>query len=66
MCGEVKLTWNHGNIVIGNRPLIVVLPFVKVHEVTDHPEVASSIRVCALVKILHPFGICLTADPDTL
>ena len=49
---EIELAWNHRNIIIGNRPFIIVLPFVKIHEVSHHPEVASSIGVRALVKVL--------------
>src|SRR5687767_5225664 len=62
---EIELTWNNGDIVICNCPLVVVFAFVEVDKVTHHPEVAPSVWIKSLVKVFNPFRVSLAADAHT-
>ena len=66
MCGKIKLAGHDGNKVVGDRPLVIVFPFIEVHEISCHPKITSAIGIKSLIKILDPLGIGLPTDPNAL
>ena len=64
--GEVKLNGDDRNIAVCKRPFIGVLALVLVYKFAGEPIIIAPLWAGALVKILHPLRIGLSADLDAL
>ena len=64
MSGEIELAGNDRYVIIGDGPFVVILAFVEVYEIANHPKITASIWIIPHVKIFHPFGICLPTNAD--
>jgi len=62
--GEIKLTGHDGDVIVGNRPFVVVLAFIEVYKAAGHPEIAAAVGVLALVEFFNPLGVGLAAHAD--
>jgi hypothetical protein len=66
MCGQVELTGDNGNVIIRDRPFIIVFTLIEVDKFSKHPEITPSVWIHSLIKVFHPFRIGLSADFDAL